>query len=388
MDGTPHIPITVHLQTSLVPAVFDLSGAFPFEITLESRRFEKKGDDPRPLTLWTDESIFDIPDAFAHGFFELIDLESGSKVDIDIPLTAPRSGLALLITLPSRASEEYPDNPFDEHIVHLDVAKHLQRFVRAGRTYRLRIQSHNLGVKWWTYGYQKYFPHGVPPSSPGDLVAVKPAWTDFLTVSSLPIPPAVTVSLSARLFDLVQGSQEFSPCTIRLEVTNRGTQPISVKSNGDQPYISCWDPHNPGGPSNRDRITSTSTTLSVQSFKLCKAGSKEDFMHNGNSSVGTMAVGSNGEWSRNQFTTLDPGIPLVQKMPFTPFSSTIKERIREHKMLVLTLRSEDVWWCFGTIDELFGDDKTVLKKCQQQPTVPLTLASDDRIILLLEAKKP
>src|SRR3954447_13708715 len=75
-------PIQVFLQTSSIPPTFDLSGEHFFDITLQVRRGRSGDDNPSPLTFLTTESVFDIPYAFKHGFFELVDEDNETKVDL------------------------------------------------------------------------------------------------------------------------------------------------------------------------------------------------------------------------------------------------------------------------------------------------------------------
>ncbi|KAK4983214.1 hypothetical protein LTR50_007360 [Elasticomyces elasticus] len=254
--------------------------------------------------------------------------------------------------------------------------------VTAGRRYRLQLRDLDLHVKWWTYGAKNDLPDPLPPSKTTKLVAARHTQKEFLVVESLPRPPPVSISfsLSPRVVH-----RSGNPSTIlRLEITNRGSRPITVKSSGDQPYMSSMVPYAP--PTNHTHITSTTKPITIENFSIFKASAThpgDDLMHS--SSHCTMPVGPDSGWSRRGFTVLEPGVPLMHEEPFLPDAVAIKNKMVEAGggEFRPRLRSLGVWWCYGTIDELFMGGQT-LKRWPGQPTPPLMLESDDEVILSFE----
>ncbi|KAK5007013.1 hypothetical protein LTR60_005824, partial [Cryomyces antarcticus] len=150
-----------------------------------------------------------------------------------------------------------------------------------------------------------------------------------------------------------------SPPTLYVEITNRSIQPITVKCRGHLRYRFPWSPDWPAGPSNRDHVTYTGRPLNLTHFAAYAAGSDADFMGvKPHEYICTTTVGRGQAkgWPRSHFNTLMPGVRLIRSMPFPPNSNWLRERMRGDGEYRLTLRPEGVWWCVGTVDELFGGE--------------------------------
>jgi hypothetical protein len=218
------------------PRFYDLSANDPFRMTSEIYRAHESDLDPRPLTLWITGSAFDVPSALHQGILELVDFETGIRVDIptrDLPCTAEPPKYSQIedsfLAIP----------PYDTSIP--KRTRHVHRTftlpprqspsawpLREGRKYALRVTSSNLGVQWWNYTTQ---PNISLPSQPARLCCVGIAEAHFLVVPSLPHPPplTITLSLSAGIF----GHDNPLPISVRISTTNRGELPITVKNRFD-----------------------------------------------------------------------------------------------------------------------------------------------------------
>src|SRR2546421_10989723 len=134
-EATTERPIQVFLQISSIPPTFDLSGDHFFDLCLQVRRGRSGDDNPSPLTFLTTESVFDIPYAFKHGFFELIDKDNETKVDLTACNVSNSSSAreseskVSFLTLRSKVVEpRHGPNDYD-HTIPLRIYDYLKPFV-------------------------------------------------------------------------------------------------------------------------------------------------------------------------------------------------------------------------------------------------------------------
>lgn len=374
--------LTVRLDHD--PRVYNLSDEIPFQIIFEIYRAHDNDHVPRPLTLLKMGSVFDVPSALSQGILELLDFETGTKIDI-----------------PARAAPETPEVQqsldFEDSLMTIlpyntAVSKSLRHIqhtfalpspkspaawpLKAGQRYTLRLTSSDLGVRWWTYGTKEDLlaPCGnlkpLDPSEPARLCRVTGYNTSFSVVASLPHPPAFTVklSLSAEVFD---GANP-QPIAIRITTTNLGDRPITAKNRFTQAH----------GDLERQPVTIISPlTPNLRNFSILNVAAGNELMASAGP-VHVPSVGSKG-YSRKEFTTLEPGIPFESEVVFLSEKSVeFLKRIPGNE-LHITLRPDEVWRTWDTMDILFdGQDRLTKGLGGYVPL--LRLESSDKLILPLQ----
>lgn len=89
---------------------------------------------------------------------------------------------------------------------------------------------------------------------------------------------------------------------------------------------------------------------------------------------------------RGQFTTLEPGVPLVQEIAFLKNATAVRASM-EAGQYKLKLRARGVWWHWGTKEEILEGNQGT-KTLPGGPKPPLVLAFDDEVIFRLEEQTP
>lgn len=86
--------------------------------------------------------------------------------------------------------------------------------------------------------------------------------------------------------------------------------------------------------------------------------------------------------SRRGLTTLEPDVPLTHEFVLLDNVDAIVERMGDDDDFRLRLRPLGVSWFAGTLDDIFGDQRTI--KITPGPCLPLVLQSDDELHFRLE----
>ena len=167
------LPLKLHLDSTYSPAL-DLEGAVPYDMILQVRR--GASDLTRPMNILTDESLFDIPYAFANGLLKLINLDSKEQVDLGFVCTSLKpTANPKIVTLQPRTSRlrlfEY------DLVIPLQLDAYIKTALTAGHRYRVELSTLDLGSKWWNYGDNadlelQASDSSLPPSEPAKLVAL------------------------------------------------------------------------------------------------------------------------------------------------------------------------------------------------------------------------
>lgn len=411
MEGTPCVKLRINLQPSH-SLVFDLSGTNPFDLLLEVDRFRGDGGGWRSITLLLNGSLLDVPHALTNGLLELIDLDANCKFvfkskdegiarptlstqpsdSFDIvyleedslvnlrpeddnlttsaPSAQPKNRVLTLLTRESGGRRKA------QKIIPLHISETIKHLLKPGCRYRLQTTSIDLGVTWWRYGSQgelaiKDVPMELlPPSEPATMVATQVCHRDFSVVESLPVPPSVYISLALSP-PVVYRSGDLSP-TFKISITNTADQPVTMISFGSQPHISPTHTQS----NNHARVISTGAKISLENFSITHMATGKEMVQESYT-----CVLQNG-WQRRQFTTLEPGVPLVQEIDFLKNATAIRAGMDagEYK---LRLRARDVWWHWGTKEEIL-EGKPGTKRLPGGPKPPLILASEDEVIFRLK----
>ena len=372
------LALYLHLDSTYGPAILDLEGAVPYDIVLQVRR--GASDLTRPMNILTDDSLFDIPHAFSKGLLKLIDLDSKEQVDLgSVGTSLKPTANPKIITLPPRTSR-LPRFEYDL-VIPLRLNAHIRPALVPDHQYRVELDPLELGIKWWNYGDDADLElhasnSSLPPSESAKPVASKPAHRDFSVVNSLPKPPSISISMSLSS-NIVHRSKS-PPTTLRAVITNKGNRTITLRSSGDQSFL---------GPSNgaentpnHHRITSTKPPPSIDNFSITKVSTNEEFIRKPIHTC-SVTVGSGGR-SRRGLTMLEPGVPLTQEFVLLENAGAIIKAMGNDDEFRLRLRPLGVWWFAGTLDDMFGDQKTIMR--MPGPCLPLILQSDDESQFRLE----
>ena len=79
---------------------------------------------------------------------------------------------------------------------------------------------------------------------------------------------------------------------------------------------------------------------------------------------------------------LEPGVPLIQEFVLLENANAIIKAMGDDGEFRLRLPPLGLWWFAGTLDDIFGDRKTIKKF--PGPCLPLILQSDDELQFRLE----
>ncbi|KAK2757310.1 hypothetical protein FQN54_004824 [Arachnomyces sp. PD_36] len=364
--------LEVRLEYSHCPAVLDLSGEHLFDALLKVRR-PHSDSDPRPITLLTTGSVLDPRAAFSNGSFELfgtggkgnstsIKNESGNGETRGID-QAPKDAF---VTLPSRAGPRgglHRRLHFDI-VVPLRIREHLGHLLLPNKTYRLKLVTKSLGIKWWCYGTKEDLPTPLPPSEPAELTVRKSdGGRSFHTVSSLPRPPPISVSISLSA-PIVRRAED-DPPILRIEATNRSDKPVTLRPRGHQNYVR---PDTSGLPEPHPWHSIIAPGPALENFCINRIPDGEDCIIPRIMNVLTTGQG----YKRSSFMTLVPGEPVVREVPFLQRARGVRERMGHDAEYRLKLRDAGLWWFEGTVDDLFGEEDSIrtLPNTRTTPVIP------------------
>lgn len=382
----------ISLRFSHDPPVYELSEDGRFQITFEFFRASSSDDDRRPLTFLAAGSVFDVPFALSQGLLEVVDLETGTRVEIP---TRDAPGVA---ESPNSEQNSDPENSsYTLTAYDASIPKHIRNILHtytlpspqspgawpleAGKKYAFRLTSTDLGVKWWNYGTETNLDL---PSQPERLSRVcisasnflcrhgLPA-VQFLVVPPLPHPPSLTIklSVSAPVFD----RNNPVPISVRISTTNRGNRPIIAKNRFDQPY----------GDGLRYPVTVLSTDRpDWRNLSIVDVASGTG-LTDATSPICVPHVGVKG-FVRREFTTLEPGVPFESEIVVLPENSHGRLKRLAGNELRITLRPYEVWWNWGTVDEVF-EGKTRFGPNLGGYKPPLRLESSDELTLHIVGKR-
>ena len=371
-----HLPLKLFLQLTHMPAVLDLEDSVPFDIVLQVRR--GSSDLTRPMNILIDESLFDIPFAFSNGLLKISDLGSKEQIDVrHLEASSISSGKPRILTIPPRNSPRLRWFECDLAIP-LQLNTHFRSSLLPNHQYRVELVTSDINIKWWSYGDIKDIElqasnASLPPSEPAKLVTSKPTYTQksFSVVNSLPQPPDISIFLS--LASSIVHRSEFASMTLRVVVTSKDNRTITLRSSGDQVYIQSLE-ETLDIPNHR-RFTS------LRNFSITKISTGKESVA-GPKHICSLTSGSAGH-SRRGLITLEPGVPLTYEFALLQDATAVVKAMGEDDDdFCLRLRPSAVWWCEGSIDEIFDGQPTVKKL--PGPCLPLILRSDDELRFRLE----
>jgi hypothetical protein len=336
------ISISLFIRKDYSPHFLDLSKTHFFDLYLDIKR-GPSDTNPRDRTILTNGTVFDIPFSFREGLLELIDEETGAIV-----LLPPSSGESEkennFITLPLKMpGPKKTDRVFAIHFNAVDLFKET---LIPGRQYKIWLRDLDCHVKWWSFSSPPPPRSALPPSESGKLVAKNRTNKLFHAVSSIRSPPRIDIKLS---LDPPIVSENGPLPTLRTTITNLGSKAITIKSSGEQFYVSTQNvnPHDA-------LISSISSYPQVQNFVITSATSPFSTISDipGSASAGSRAC------PRRCFTTLEPGVPLVLEGSFWEYGWLRKKMTDDGSGLFrMKLKRREAWWREGTVDELFEERK-------------------------------
>ncbi|MDI1492866.1 MAG: hypothetical protein OHK93_004649 [Ramalina farinacea] len=369
------LPLKLHLDSTYSPAVLDLEGSIPYDIVLQVRRGAT--DLTRPMNILTDNSLFDIPYAFSKNLLRVIDLGSNEQVDLGAPTTPTKpTAQPRIFTLPPRTSR-LPLFEYDL-VIPLQLSTHIRHALLPNHQYRVELNTIDLGIKWWNYGTDTNpnLPTSttdLPPSEPAQLVAPKPTHRDFSVISSLPIPPTISIALSLSSPTIHRSN----PTTLlRATITNQSPHTITLRSSGDQSYIR--PSNNRSLDSNHPRITSTSPPPSIFNFSITSASTGAEFVPQPKH----ICAGSSRRIAG--LTTLEPGVPFINEFKLMEGADAILTAMADEESggeFRVRLREMGVWWAEGKGEEVLGGGGEGQVPGLGRVCWPLMLRCEDEVVV-------
>lgn len=227
----------------------------------------------------------------------------------------------------------------------LCIPKTIKHMLKPGHKYRLQTTSIDLGIRWWRYDSQgelavKNLPlELLPLSEPATVVATQTCHRDFTVVTSLPVPPSVRISLDLS-HPVTYRLGDPTPI-LKISITSSADQPVTTISFGCQPLVLSSHVQS----NSHAHVISTSTNIALQNFSITHIASGKEMIRES-----YVCVLQNG-WQRRQFTTLEPGVPMVQEIVFLKNATAVRARMKNGECK-LKLRAMGIWWHWGTKDEI------------------------------------
>lgn len=199
---------------------------------------------------------------------------------------------------------------------------------------------------------------------------------DFSVIDSLPKTPSISISMS--LSSNVVHRSKSPPTTLRVVIMNESDRAITIRSFGDQNFISPSDPFE--NTPNHHRLTSAKPPPSIRNSSITKTCTGEEFVTQPKHTC-SLTGGSRGI-SRGGLTMLEPDVPLTHEFVLLENTQAIVTAMGDDDEFCLRLRPSGAWWYGGTLDDIFGYQKSI--KALPGPCLPLILQSDDELRFRLE----
>jgi hypothetical protein len=253
------------------------------------------------------------------------------------------------------------------------IFNELNSIVQPGRLYRILLRDLDLNVKWWSFNPPTNLTelNLLPTSEKRKLVAKATTNKLFRAVPSIGTPPPILISISLSTSTVPYCGP---PPKIRISIINQGSKTVTVKSSGEQPYISTINV-NPRDP----RITCPKSFPWLNNFMI--TNSRGNTVMDISDCPSAMPLGL----SKTNFTTLDPGRPLVMEAEFL-IQSWIREELKKDGSgeFSLRLKRREAWCCEGSVDELFGEkEKLKWMELWRYACLPIVLESEDEVVFEL-----
>lgn len=355
--------------------VFDASGRLPFSIAFGLCRHSSADVDPRPLTLSTKQSVFDVPYALANELLELHeDTNTGDEVLAELgDLETDTTGAGQCITLPSPVGRS--DNwrkAFTTVLYDVQPSSALASRLQTGKTYTIQMRGLDLGVKWWMYGDSS----SQPPQSPGpqNLINQKSAAgkATFRVVPSLPWPPKTETNLS---FHSVNSDGEV---IMEVSTVNTSDVPVTVQTRGHQRFLtpSTSFPH----PEENDvadyrlrLIDIASERDTPSALQVIDQASGAVVYQTPMPKSAPLTQGHDPRPRSQDLIALKPGEPVVRHVNV----SSLLKRVPDGRYAV-RIAPKGMWWCEGLLEDVVEEDGDRVRREKWNATIaPLMLESEN-----------
>jgi hypothetical protein len=365
--------------------VFDASGELPFSIVFGLCRRSPSDTNPRPITLETAGSLFDVPYALAHGLLTLYERDEHAaewvKMDVsrmgDLDPRQPES-----ITVPSPVDRTMPWRQcLTEYLCPIDIEGALASVLKVGKRYRIKLGSQDLGVTKWVYS-------GESPDEETQAVklisnrAGGNGIATFKIVKSLAWPPKVVTRM--RLCAASRSSDPTSSTgngntAVEVKVVNTSSNTVSVQTRGHHnilvPY-GPWGPdvNDPNYPDDLIRIIDASPYQSpISSLKIFDAATGEAVAAPGRGVCGLKAR-HDPRPKVDELVKLEPGIPVIRVVDLGLRVRWLKDGQYKIRMQPTGCR----WWS-GELQKEEGEDERVPARLYKGWTIPIMLETDNEV---------
>lgn len=381
--------------------VFDASGQLPFSIVIGLCRKSPADTDPRPLLLETAGSVLDVQYALANGLLTLHEQDPQDvtqSVEVDLSqLSKVAAKEAECLSLSSRVNRtEHWRDALTVYKCHVDVDGELASYLKPGKKYTIRLASEDLGVKRWAYSdHNKFFDNDDGKLS-HDSEAVNlvnsrltASKATFTVVKSLPWPPKIETRMrlcaSSSFSDFALPDVTPSSTTaLEVSVTNTGSDPVTVQTQGHQVFLVPWGPFQPEPDALDDRVRIIgAATYASSGLNIVDSATGE--VVRGKQQRGACSLTSSNANQRpkaEDVLTLKPGAPVIKKFDVGALVQGLGDGLYKIRMQPRGCR----WW-HGEAGKEVGEDGRVPAHLGGLFVPPLMLESQDEIELRIRDGK-
>ncbi|EME43029.1 hypothetical protein DOTSEDRAFT_173622 [Dothistroma septosporum NZE10] len=349
--------------------VFDASGGLPFSIVFGLCRHSSADTDPRPLKLSTKHSVYDVPHALANGLLELCEeVKNGDVLRLNLSdLTSRNDEGGEFVTLPSPVGRtDNWRNAFTTFLYEIEPGTDLASRLQVGKTYTFRLNSQDLGVKWWAYGDSQ-------DPEPLKLLNQKSSAgkATFKVVPSLSWPPRLETHLRMQSV-----SSDGETC-VAVSATNTGSQPITAQTRGLQRFLLPSTPFQDGDDEISDYRASLIDTASEHSspsaLQIIDLDSGRVVYQMPKPTSAPLTQGHDPRPKRQNLVTLKPRETVVREVNV----SSMLTRVPDGRYGV-RMAPRGLWWCEGAMEDVVEQDGDRVRREKWNTTIPpLVLESED-----------
>lgn len=373
------VRVEFHLRSSHgifiagIPELLDLSGNSRLLLNIRVFWNKLEDDDIARIIFERQETSLDIPFALHKGFLECYDRTASSRLDFDAPSTDQSKDCG-------PGTLDYHTEPLKHpYSFDVDLNSVLEGQMQPDHDYRVSLHGPILGRNCQLYGHDGNIKL---TTASYQIVADGTTYADFRTIPVVKIAPSVSISLKLSKSCITMGDE--MPITVFAVLVNRSHRQITIKSTAKQP---SW----PGPVPVIDKIDSVPLVVSrptksdarMLNFSTMRLVDDVDIYPSKGYFSGLVRY-NRKYCKREDFTTLLPGEPLHYSVEILNASH---QRSADTGGYRISLRPRPVWWCEGTIEDLFGEADTLpWDQLPKEPRIPLLLASDDVLRLDILAR--
>jgi hypothetical protein len=393
-------PLRVQTQLKSRYTVFDASGRLPFDLVFGLRR--RYDSDPRDISFQTTRSFLDVPYALVNGLLKIHELrrtDASPNEHFDVDLSRLRAATAddepelEHIILPSKSNRTARRGQLDvtEYRYRVNAGSPLASIFETNKKYSIGTASRDLGIHCWVDS-------GHAPSSEADSaptsttesntdtckLVTNPQGSSFATfkvIETLVWPPTVETRMHLLSPSTNESPNSDNPdrSLLRVEVTNTGSDVISMQTRGQQQFLSPWGPFQPESDDglNPGRLpcilNPASGTSNLQVVDVATGSIVRDAPKPG--VCGLTSGRPDLRPTLDDLIVLKPGVTHGRDIDL----DSLVRKLDDGRY-VLRLLPKGCWWHFGEVESDPGDDGKVARRFRERHQTPVVVESDDEVL--------